>query len=245
MPIPTRSAWYAHRAPLPLHQLALLVMFLIEIPLPFGVFVSGLPRLAAAAGIAALQLGIALTGNFGHFNVLTVVLCLPLLDNPCGDPTPEPPGAVDSALWYFFALFGGVSLVFNSWCARSWAFWPALSQHPNPAVAAIAEAFRVVCSWRLVHAYGVFPPHSSPPARFVPVFEGSADGGKTWLRYRYRYMTSAVDHAPCHVAPFHPRWDHAVFYVRPPDLSLPSSSSRDSVIGALTGRFGWLRRDSA
>ena len=187
MPIPTRSAWYAHRAPLPLHQLALLVMFLIEIPLPFGVFVPGLPRLAAAAGIAALQLGIALTGNFGHFNVLTVVLCLPLLDNPCGVPTPEPPGAVDSALWYFFALFGGVSLVFNSWCARSWAFWPALSQHPNPAVAAIAEAFRVVCSWRLVHAYGVFPPHSSPPARFVPVFEGSADGGKTWLRYRYRY----------------------------------------------------------
>ena len=43
----------------------------------------------------------------------------------------------------------------------------------------------------------------------------SEDGGKTWLRYRYRYMTSAADHAPCRIAPLHPRWDHAVFYVRP------------------------------
>ena len=32
------------------HQLALVGMFLIEIPLPFGVFWTGLPRVAAAVG---------------------------------------------------------------------------------------------------------------------------------------------------------------------------------------------------
>jgi hypothetical protein len=82
MPIPTKSAWFSHWAPLAIHQLALVGMFLIEIPLPFGVFWPGMPRVVAAVGIAALQVGIQLTGNFGHFNVLTIVLCVPLL--ACG-----------------------------------------------------------------------------------------------------------------------------------------------------------------
>lgn len=62
-------------------------------------------------------------------------------------------------------------------------------------------------------AIGVFPPHSSPPARFVPIFEGSTDG-KTWRRYKYKYMTSATTSCPRHIAPFHPRWDHAGEIIR-------------------------------
>ena len=72
-----------------------------------------------------------------------------------------------------------------------------------------AICVHIVCCQRVCSGVtGVFPPHSSPPARFVPVFEGSLDG-KTWSRYKYKYMTSARTSCPCHIAPFHPRWDHA------------------------------------
>jgi hypothetical protein len=82
MPIPTPAAYFARAAPLLLHQLALMGMFLVEIPLPFAVFVEGWPRLLAGLGIGSLQFGIALTGNFGHFNILSFVLCLNLFSSP-------------------------------------------------------------------------------------------------------------------------------------------------------------------
>jgi hypothetical protein len=72
-------------------------------------------------GIGALQLGIALTGNFGHFNLLTLALCVPLLE--CGGgaggmdspvtsaaeaiatatPLPSPSASIaNTAIYYFF-----------------------------------------------------------------------------------------------------------------------------------------------
>ena len=127
----------------------------------------------------------------------------------------------NSSIYYFFGILGLVNIVFNSWCARSWTFWPAFSgTHPGPPdspnwaralIGSLSELLRTVATWRIIHSYGVFPPHSSPPVRFVAVFEGSADGGKTWQRYNYKYMTSSTTSQPLHIAPFHPRWDHAVY----------------------------------
>ena len=104
---------------------------------------AGWPRTVAALGIAALQFGIALTGNFGHFNVLTVVLCLPMLDTlecPLGVGNPAPAHSSTSEflkeilLYGFFGFLGCANLPFNSWCARSWAYWPALVDRWGPAV---------------------------------------------------------------------------------------------------------------
>jgi hypothetical protein len=48
--------------------------------------------------------------------------------------------------------------------------------------------------------------------RWVPIIEGTADGGVSWRPYAYRFMTSHRASAPRFVAPHHPRWAHAVFY---------------------------------
>lgn len=65
-PIPTWLGWLAHvHLPPWFHQILLCGMFLVEIPLPFLVFVPGWPRVLAAVGLAALQVGIQLHGNFG------------------------------------------------------------------------------------------------------------------------------------------------------------------------------------
>ena len=56
-------------------------MFFVELVLPFFLFGPRRPRLVAAGGIAALQFLIALTGNYGFFNLLTLALCLLAMDD--------------------------------------------------------------------------------------------------------------------------------------------------------------------
>ena len=83
-PIPTWVAWYAHQAPAWLATLSTAVMFAVEIAVPFVIFVPPRFRRVRAAGCALLcllQVLIAVTGNYGFFNVLTLVLYLSLLDD--------------------------------------------------------------------------------------------------------------------------------------------------------------------
>ena len=80
-PLPGPLAWYAEQLPGWAQWLSCKLMFAIEIVLPFGVFGPHLARRIAATGIALLMLLIALTGNYGFFNLLTLVLCIALLDD--------------------------------------------------------------------------------------------------------------------------------------------------------------------
>src|SRR5256886_513565 len=83
-PLPPWTAWYAQQLPGWAHQGMTLGMFAIELGAPWLIFAPRrFPRLrAAACALLVLgQLGIALTGNYGFFNVLAIVLCLALLDD--------------------------------------------------------------------------------------------------------------------------------------------------------------------
>ena len=80
--IPTPLAYYAHVVPVWLHKLStgLVYMFMSGTGIlffsPFR-----LHRLVAFVVQTALQVLIALTGNYNFFNLLTVVLCLGLVDD--------------------------------------------------------------------------------------------------------------------------------------------------------------------
>ncbi|HMB69135.1 MAG TPA: lipase maturation factor family protein, partial [bacterium] len=80
--LPTWTGWYAHHLPARLHQVSVLAMLMVEIAVPFLVFapVRRL-RTAAAVVLLALQVGIAATGNYGFFNLLTAALCIIALDD--------------------------------------------------------------------------------------------------------------------------------------------------------------------
>ncbi len=114
-----------------------------------------------------------------------------------------------------------MQLVMNSWINLGWAYWPVLPRLRGSnllielAVVAPARAFcallRNIQQFRLVAAYGVFPPSVMPPQRWACVYETSADG-KTWTRLEYKWGLCAAWSPPRFVAPYHPRLDHAVFY---------------------------------
>ena len=83
-PIPTWVGWYAHQAPDWFGTLSVAVMFVIEVAVPFVIFVPprfrGV-RIAGCALLCLLQILIAVTGNYGFFNLLTLVLYISLLDD--------------------------------------------------------------------------------------------------------------------------------------------------------------------
>jgi hypothetical protein len=56
-------------------------MFAIELIVPFAIFCGRKARAFAAISIFALQCLIALTGNYTFFNILTMAMCITLLDD--------------------------------------------------------------------------------------------------------------------------------------------------------------------
>jgi hypothetical protein len=80
-PLPTWTSWYAHLLPAWFQRLSVAAMFAVELLVPFLVFAPRRLRIAAFVPLVGFQLLIAATGNYGFFNLLTIVLCVPLLDD--------------------------------------------------------------------------------------------------------------------------------------------------------------------
>jgi hypothetical protein len=80
-PLPAWTSWYAHQLPEWFQRQSVLVMFLIELVVPFLIFGPRGLRLLASGALVLLQASIGLTGNYNFFNLLTVVLCVSLLDD--------------------------------------------------------------------------------------------------------------------------------------------------------------------
>ena len=60
---------------------SVVVMFGIEVFLPFLIFAPRRLRIFCFYGMVALQILIVLTGNYAFFNLLAICLCLFLLDD--------------------------------------------------------------------------------------------------------------------------------------------------------------------
>uniref|UniRef100_A0A667ZF12 Lipase maturation factor n=1 Tax=Myripristis murdjan TaxID=586833 RepID=A0A667ZF12_9TELE len=80
--IPTPLAWFAQQLPVWWQKLSVVGTFVIEIAVPF-LFFSPLRRLRLGAFYlqVLLQVLIILSGNYNFFNLLTLALCLSLLDD--------------------------------------------------------------------------------------------------------------------------------------------------------------------
>ncbi|MDA1093106.1 MAG: lipase maturation factor family protein [Acidobacteria bacterium] len=83
-PLPLWTAWYVHHLPIWVHQAAAAGMFFVELVLPWLLFAPSRWRqwrLAACSGLVLLQVVIGVTGNYGFFSLLTVALCLTVVDD--------------------------------------------------------------------------------------------------------------------------------------------------------------------
>jgi hypothetical protein len=221
-PMITKAGWFLHNLlPDSAWVVSLAIMFFVEMIAPFGVFFTGPVRTIAGLFIIALMFGIWLTGNFGYFNLLTMVLCIPCFDQSSALTLTLSHNVGNQPVFasLFILLLLPMSILqfgMNSWINCCWPFWSGVYRLRLPAPLWITQfysrALRVLMQFRLVQAYGVFPPFTSPAQRWAVCYEGSDDKGKTWKRYELNYYLSSTKSEPRFIAPHHPRFDHAIFY---------------------------------
>ena len=80
-PLPTPVAWYAAQLPAWFQKMSVVGVFTLELGVPFLIFTPRRFRRLGAGLIVGFQLLIALTGNYCFFNLLTIILCVLLLDD--------------------------------------------------------------------------------------------------------------------------------------------------------------------
>ena len=207
-PLPPWTAWYAHHLPLAFQQFSCAVMFVIEGGVPFLIAAPRRVRFAAAAAFLFLQALIALTGNYGFFNLLTIVLLVPLLDDAVWPqrrqhPHPEVPaarGATPRALvWPAAALLAALSLVPFADTLRLPPAWLG----PLPALE------RALAPFRTVDRYGLFAIMTTRRPEII--LEGSADGLE-WKAYEFKWKAGDLARRPAFVAPHMPRLDWQLWF---------------------------------
>ena len=202
-PLPIRTAWYAHHAPAFLHELSAAVMLAIEIGVPVLAFAPVVRvRRAAFVLLAGLQAAIALTGNYGFFNLLAIALCLPLLDDALlarvipAEPKPAPFAKFDRALAIgALVLFVPLSVA-EGFAPRALAIFPR----------SLVRELRALSTF---NSYGLFAVMTT--SRREIEIQGSADGHQ-WVSYEFGYKPGDVGAAPRFAGPHLPRLDWQMWF---------------------------------
>ena len=211
-PLPTPIAWYMHQLPAGFQKLSVAAVFCIELGVPFLMFAPRRLRFFAAAAVVFLQTLIALTGNYAFFNLLTVALCVFLVDDAAlrrfypdrlaQTILTRAANHKSSPATRWMAAGVAVLLVFVSGCHMLRTFRGTV---PGPA--------RVVMNWvapfRIVNSYGLFAVMTT--SRSEIIVEGSSDG-QTWLAYEFKYKPGGVTRPPTWVAPYQPRLDWQMWF---------------------------------
>jgi predicted DCC family thiol-disulfide oxidoreductase YuxK len=208
-PIPTPIAWYAHQLPLPVLKAATAGMFAIELGAPLLFVLPRRPRLLAAIAITVLQLVIALTGNYAFFNLLTIALCLALVDDAAivrvlrlhsALSVPAMRRAIPHA------LVVAVALVTVPASIPAFVRTFGVAQEPWPVVGGLEAA---IAPLRSVNTYGLFAAMTTERPEIE--IQGSEDG-VTWQPYEFRYKAGDPVRRPPWVAPHQPRLDWDMWF---------------------------------
>ncbi len=212
-PLPPWTAWHAHRLPAWIDTGSVAIMFIIELAFPFLIMGPRRLRHVACAGFILLQLGIAVTGNYCFFNLLTMLLCVPLLDDASWPlrwqrwllGPPEAPAPV-AGRWRA-RLTMPVALVIVAIGALNLV---QAFRVPLVLPAPIEKAYDFVAPLRLSNSYGLFATMTT--RRLELVIEGSNDR-RHWSAYEFKWKPGDVSRRPAFVAPHQPRLDWQLWFV--------------------------------
>lgn len=204
-PLPTPLAWWFHQLPLWTHKLSCLVMFAIELGAPFLIIMPRQVRSVGAGLIASLMVLIAATGNYGFFNLLTIVLCLACLDDRVlgraeGGPAAAAP-SLEKARSRALGAFAAASLAIGLF--ETLSIIGASVPYPVRALSA------AVSPLRSINRYGLFAVMTR--TRDEIVIEVSADG-QDWREWPFKHKPGDPRRAPPWVAPHMPRVDWQMWF---------------------------------
>lgn len=200
-PLPTWTSVWLAELPLMVQRLLCAFMFVLELAAPLFVLGPRLMRVTGALGLIALQLGLIASGNYAFYNVLTLVLSLPLLDDAVfawvlGRPGLPMP-VTRSPRWHWLLAALVVALGVKAFVRRA------------VHVAGLDELYGAIARFETVNGYGAFAVMTKTRPEII--VEGTRDG-VTWLPYEFPWKPGRVDRRPEFVAPWQPRLDWQLWF---------------------------------
>jgi len=213
-PLPHRLSHYAHWTPEWAHQLAVAAMFAAELVAPLLLLIPvgrRRARLVVATSTVGLMIAIAATGNYGFFNFLTAVLCIPLLDDRTWRAILRVPervrtGAPSAPRWRRWAtgVFATLTVTLTAERTLAGLGWSGRLPWPVPELAELAAPLSSF------NAYGLF--RVMTRERYELLVEGS-DDGEEWKAYAFRYKPGDPERAPVFAGLHMPRLDWQAWFV--------------------------------
>ncbi len=211
--LPVWTGWWMNLLPAVVHRASVAVMFAIELGAPFLVFARRRARRVGFALLIGLQVMITATGNYGFFNLVTLLLTVTMLDdrdlgwlrggrgaNAAPEELPVARSVVrDAPAWAAAGVVIAGSLL------HAQARFLGADTIPRPALQMLAA----IEPFRSVNSYGLFAAMTT--RRGEVTVEGSNDG-ETWLPYEFRYKPGDVLRRPDFVQPHMPRLDWQMWF---------------------------------
>lgn len=207
-PLPTRGGWYAHHLPERVQKFSTAATLVLESAVPFLVFAPRKLRHLAFWLFNLLQAAIMATGNYGFFNVQSLVLGFWLLDDEAlARVFPRLPAESARARPLWSSVLAGVAAApVLALGALELSKRFEFSRGKLGLVERLAEWTRPL---RWVNPYGLF---SVMTVRRPEISIEGSDDGEHWREYVFRYKVSRLDKAPRQVAPHQPRLDWQMWF---------------------------------
>ncbi len=229
-PLPHRLSPWFHSLPEWIHQFSLYSTYTIELILPFFLFLPGTFRRIGVMGQILLQLAILASGNYGFFNLLTLCLCIPLLDDSlfpsfilkqCKSESKE---TIDTVCKRAATGFHPIpSFALRTFLCVAWVFLAITTyghmardlrgNHADPWLeleTGWTDPFsRIAHPTRAFNSYGLFRVMTTTRPEIV--IEGSMDG-KEWWTYEFPWKPTDTSRAPRFAGPHMPRLDWQMWF---------------------------------
>jgi lipase maturation factor 1 len=213
-PLPTIFGWWADQHPEWFKHFSVAFCLLVEIIVPIFIWAPRRPRLLAAGLIIFLQIAIAVTGNYCFFNLLTIALCLLLIDDAVVGTARRAvrinvigaPGG--RALPHRLSTYAAIAVVVVTLPLNAWLIFNAFKPETEwPR--SILFVYERLEPFRIVNGYGLFRVMTKDRREIV--LEGSADG-IDWQPYEFKWKPGDVMRAPGWCAPHQPRLDWQMWF---------------------------------
>ncbi len=204
-PLPNPVAWYAHQWGPGVHEALTWFMWFAALGLPVLALGPRWCRRFCFLGTVGLMVGIAATGNYGFFNLLTAVLCLSLLDDSDLKLVARrlhTNGVTARATLATVVLAATLLLFSGLQVARR-----TVGLELAPEV--VRSAVQAAAPFRSVNGYGLFSVMTTERPEIV--IEGSRDG-QLWQPYELHWKPGDPGRIPAQVAPHMPRLDWQLWF---------------------------------
>jgi len=221
-PLPTVFGWWADKSPEWFKHFSVAFCLVVEIIIPFFIWAPRRPRLIAAGLMIFLQFAIAITGNYCFFNLLTIALCLLLIDDAAvgiprlreavgaqmvGAPSPRRAGC-SRALPIRLCDYVAIAVIIVTLPIDAWLIFSAFKPRAR-LPDALAKVYEQLEAFRIVNGYGLFRVMTKDRCEIV--LEGSAEGVE-WLPYEFNWKPGDVKRVPGWCAPHQPRLDWQMWF---------------------------------